>query len=97
MLTVKEEPPGELGIDPFNPANVAASAFPTILPFKPMVERQEPLKAEIRSFIDAVRRRLQPEVTLAAGRQALAVATQVVEAIAAHSEHAHLNDLRSAE
>ena len=64
VLTVDDEAPEPLGLDPFNPASVAASAFPGITPFKPKVEQQEPLKAEIVSFLDAVRRRSQPEVTL---------------------------------
>jgi len=93
VLTVEDEVPEPLGLDPFNPASVAASAFPSIVPFKPKVEQQEPLKAEISSFLDAVRRRSQPEVTLEAGRDALAVAMHVVEAIAAHAERAHLSEL----
>ncbi len=93
VLTVEDELPEPLGLDPFNPASVAASAFPGITPSKPKVEQQEPLKAEISSFLDAVRRRSQPEVTLQAGRDALAIATQIVEAIAAHSERAHLAEL----
>ncbi len=96
VLTVEEEAPNPSGFDPFNPASVAASAFPGITPFKPIVEQQEPLKAEIISFLDAVRRRSQPEVSLHDGRQALAIATQVVEAIAAHSERAHLHELTRA-
>jgi predicted dehydrogenase len=93
VLTVENEISDPLGLDPFNPASVAASAFPGIVPFKPRIEQQEPLKAEIISFLDAVRHRSQPEVTLAAGRQSLAVAMQVVGAIAAHSERAHLNEI----
>ena len=93
VLTMEEEVPDPLGMDPFNPASVVASALPGIVPFKPKIEQQEPLKAEILSFLDAVRRRSQPEVTLAAGRQALAVAMQILEAIAAHSERARLIEL----
>ncbi len=93
VLTVDDEMPDPLGLDPFNPASVAASAFPGITPSKPKVEQQEPLKAEIISFLDAVRRRSPPEVTLEDGRHALAIAMQVVEAIAAHSERAHLAEL----
>jgi len=93
VLTVEDEAPEPLGLDPFNPASVAASAFPAIVPFKPKVEQQEPLKAEIVSFLNAVRRRSQPEVTLEAGRDALAVAVQVVDAVAAHAERAHLSKL----
>jgi predicted dehydrogenase len=93
VLTVEDEAPDTLGLDPFNPASIAASAFPGIVPFKPKVEQQEPLKTEIMSFLNAVRHRSQPEVTLQAGRHALEVATQVVETIAAHSVRTHLADL----
>ena len=96
VLTVEDAEPAR-DDDPFNPASVAASAFPGITPFKPKVEQQEPLKAEISSFLDAVRRHAQPEVTLHDGRQALAIASQIVEAIAAHSERAHLEELSRAE
>ena len=96
VLTVDDEVPDPLGLDPFNPASIAASAFPGITPSKPKVEQQEPLKAEISSFLEAVRRGSPPEVTLEAGRNALAIAMQVVEAIAAHSERAHLRELSRA-
>ena len=97
VLTVDDEAPEPLEFDPFNPSSVAASAFPGITPSKPKVQQQEPLKAEIMSFLDAVRGRSQPEVTLEAGRNALAIATQIVEAaIAAHSERAHLAELTRA-
>ena len=96
VLTVEDAGPASSEDDPFNPASVAASAFPGITPFKPKLEQQEPLKAEIVSFLDAVRRCAQPEVTLSDGRQALSIATQIVEAIAAHSERAHLNELTRA-
>ncbi len=82
VLTVDDASPSPLRMDPFNPASVAASAFPGITPFKPKVEQQEPLRAEISSFLRAVRQRSQPEVTLEDGRRALAVAMQIVDAIA---------------
>jgi predicted dehydrogenase len=96
VLTVEDDVPDPLGMDPFNPASVVASALPGIVPFKPKLEQQEPLKAEIASFLNAVRRHSQPEVTLDAGRDALAIATQIVDAIAAHSERAHLGELSGA-
>ena len=93
VLTVEEFTPEPAGLDPFNPASIAASAFPGITPFRPEVEPQEPLRAELTSFLRAVRERSRPEVTLEDGRRALAVATQVVEAIAEHSRRAHLMEL----
>jgi hypothetical protein len=79
--------------DPFNPAIVVGSAFPGITPFKPQVEQQEPLKAELSSFLAAVRARSTPVVSLDQGRKALAVALEIVDAIAAHSHRARLDEL----
>ena len=95
VLTVDEEGGASADVDPFNPASVAGSAFPGITPFRPKIESQEPLKAELLSFLNAVRERGTPEVSLEQGRAALAVALQVVDAIAQHSKRAHLNELTS--
>jgi len=93
VLSVEEMTPDPAGIDPFNPASVAASAFPGITPHKPKVEQQEPLRAELSSFLRAVRERSTPEVTLHDGRRALAAAMQIVQAITEHSRHARLSEL----
>ncbi|HME31861.1 MAG TPA: Gfo/Idh/MocA family oxidoreductase [Terriglobales bacterium] len=97
VLTIDDVMSAPAALDPFNPANVAASAFPGITPFKPAVEVQEPLSAELTSFLRAVRGRSTPEVTLEDGRRALAVATRVVEAIAKHSRHVRLPELTRAD
>src|SRR5271166_2211585 len=97
VATMDEMPPDPADMDRFNPASVAASAMPGITPFKPAVESQEPLRAELMSFVRAVRERSTPEVTLEDGRRALAVAMQVVEAIAEHSHRVRLPELTRAE
>jgi predicted dehydrogenase len=97
VLTIDDLTPDPAGLDPFNPANAVASANPGITPFKPTVERQEPLRAELTSFLRAVQERSTPEVTLEDGRRALAVATQVVQAIAEHSRRVRLPELTRAE
>ena len=97
VLTIDDLTPGPMELDPFNPASVAASALPDITPFKPAVESQEPLRAELMSFVRAVRERSTPEVTLEDGRRALAVGTQVVDAIAEHSRRVRLSELTRAE
>jgi len=96
VLTIDGAMPHEDVLDPFNPASVVAGALPGITPFKPAVESQEPLRAELTSFLRAVRERSTPEVTLEDGRRALAVATQVVEAIAEHSRRVRLPELTRA-
>jgi predicted dehydrogenase len=93
VLSVDELTLEPAGLDPFNPASVAASAFPGITPSKPKVEQQEPLRAELSSFLRAVRERSTPEVSLADGRLALAAAMQIVDAIAEHSRNARLSEL----
>jgi len=93
VLTVEDGGDVSADFDPFNPATVAGSAFPGITPFKPAIEPQEPLRAELLSFLNAVRERSTPEVSLQQGREALAVALQIVDAIAQHSRRAHLEEL----
>jgi predicted dehydrogenase len=93
VLTVEDTPADLLGLDPFNPVSMAVSAFPGITPYKPPVEQQEPLRAELGSFLRAVRERSTPEVTLEDGRRALAAAVEILDGIAAHSRRAGLSQL----
>ena len=53
---------------------------------KPPVAAEEPLHAELRSFISAVRDRSKPEVPLEDGRRALALALEIVAAIREHGK-----------
>jgi predicted dehydrogenase len=54
------------------------------------VEQGEPLRLEIESFLDAVRTRSTPEVTLADGRAALGLALEINASIAEHATAAGL-------
>ena len=60
---------------------------------KPKVVQQEPLQAELHSFLDAVRRRTPPVVSLEDGRRALAAALEILDAIRSHAERAQLGHL----
>jgi predicted dehydrogenase len=57
---------------------------------KPRVTQEEPLQAELHSFLEAVRRRTPPVVSLEDGRRALQAALDILEAIRSHSERAKL-------
>ncbi len=61
------------------------SANPEIKVFKPPVEPEEPLHAEIRSFLRSVATREKPIVPLEDGRRALAVALEVLTQIQEHT------------
>jgi predicted dehydrogenase len=63
-----------------------------IKPRKPEVKQEEPLRAELASFLDAVRNRKSPVVTLEDGRRALAVALDVLSAIREHNRRVHLGE-----
>ncbi|HMV50805.1 MAG TPA: Gfo/Idh/MocA family oxidoreductase [Blastocatellia bacterium] len=65
-----------------------AGAMPEIVAQGLEIEKREPLLAEIESFLNAVRTRTAPIVTGAEGRHALALATEVLDKIKAHSLHA---------
>ena len=72
-----------------NPASIP-SVNPQISMGKPGVTAEEPLHAELKSFLDCVRRRSQPLVSLAEGRRALAVAIEIVAVIAQHNQRLRL-------
>jgi len=52
-------------------------------------EKVEPLRRELESFRDACLRRIQPAVSGAAGREALAVTLSIEERIRSHVAHSH--------
>ena len=55
---------------------------------KPPVLQEEPLRAELKSFLDAVRGRCKPVVSLEDGRNALKVALEILDAIRDHHQRA---------
>jgi predicted dehydrogenase len=70
------------------------SANPQIRVTKAAVVAEEPLHAELKSFLNAVRMRTRPLVSLEDGRRALAVALEVVGVIGEHSEAVKLDGLK---
>src|SRR5712672_1254989 len=77
-----------------------AAGAPTINPqikvAKPPVTSEEPLHAELRSFLHAVRERSAPMVPLEDGRRSLALALEVVAAIREHGKKVGLAGLAKA-
>ena len=71
------------------------SVNPDIGVMKPPITSEEPLRAELRSFLDAVRRRSMPVVTLEDGRRTLALALQIVDDIHKHGSRINLEKLAS--
>jgi predicted dehydrogenase len=63
----------------------APSPNPNIKISKPAVVPEEPLRAEIRAFLEAVRTRKNPPVGLEDGRRALEVALEILAQIDAHA------------
>jgi len=66
------------------------SANPEIKISKPEITPEEPLHAEIRSFLNSVRTQQKPIVPLEDGRRALAAALGVLEQIEAHTTRLNL-------
>jgi predicted dehydrogenase len=69
------------------------SANPEISLSKPAITSEEPLRAELKSFLDAVRNRTAPLVSLDEGRHALSLALQIVAAIEQHGKNIQLEKL----
>ena len=66
------------------------SVNPQIKVSKPPVASEEPLHSEIRSFLNSVRTRSTPVVTLDDGKRALALALEIVDAIRKHGQNVDL-------
>jgi len=75
-------------------------ASPTVNPqigvTKPPVAAEEPLHAELKSFLHAVQDRTAPVVPLEDGRRALVLALEIVSAIREHGKSANLPALSKA-
>jgi predicted dehydrogenase len=71
------------------------SANPQISVVKPAIMTEEPLRAELKSFLECVRGRSKPVVSLESGRCALGVALDIITAIDEHSERANLKHLEA--
>jgi predicted dehydrogenase len=69
------------------------SVNPQIKVAKPAIVTEEPLRAELRSFLEAVRTRSKPLVSFEDGRRALAVALDIVAAIRQHGQNVRLEQL----
>ncbi|HUB02058.1 MAG TPA: Gfo/Idh/MocA family oxidoreductase [Terriglobales bacterium] len=61
------------------------SVNPQIQVAKPAITAEEPLLAEIKSFLDSVRSRTKPVVSLEEGRKALALALSILTEIGRHA------------
>ena len=66
------------------------SVNPQIGVSKPAVASEEPLHAELKSFLHAVRERSTPVVSLHDGRRALALALEIISAIREHGKRVDL-------
>ena len=73
------------------PAN--PSVNPQIGMTRPPIVAEEPLMAELKAFLDAVRNRSNPLVPLEDGRRALALALEIVENIREHGSRIRIEDL----
>ena len=73
----------------------APSVNPQIQMAKLPTTNEEPLHAELKSFLESVERRSQPTVTLGDGRRALAVALDIVSAIRTHGKKIDLDRLHA--
>lgn len=75
------------------PAGAKPSINPQIKVGKPAVTSEEPLHAELKAFLEAVRTRSKPVVSLEDGRKALALALDIVKHIQEHGGRVGLEQL----
>ena len=67
--------------------------IPGVALTRPPVQAEEPLHAELKSFVEAVRKRSKPVVALEDGRRALSTALSILSAIEEHTRRAKLHSL----
>jgi predicted dehydrogenase len=104
VFTVEAPPSNDLvaqapsPVQSFNPMEFMRSedlgahpSSPNIKLAKPPIEKEEPLMAEIKEFLRAVRERSKPIVSLEDGRRALALALDILGAIQQHSRRLNLS------
>jgi len=81
-------------------ADAKAAAAPSVNPqigvSKPPVAAEEPLHAELKSFLHAVRERSTPVVSLEDGRRALGLALEIVAKIREHGQKVGLAGIEKA-
>lgn len=70
------------------------SVNPQINVAKPAITSEEPLYAELKSFLNSVRQHTKPLVSLEDGRRALAVALDIVSTICEHGKKIRLETLQ---
>jgi predicted dehydrogenase len=85
-----------VGADGSMPGAGAPTVNPQIKVAKPPVTSEEPLHAELRSFLHAVRQRSMPVVPLEDGRRSLALALDIVAAIREHGKKVGLAGMAKA-
>lgn len=90
VLQFRVSDSGKFSLDDLLSAIGAPSSVPIpgVTVNKPVVRQEEPLHAEISAFLDAVRRRSAPAVSLDEGRTALAVALRILAEMEEHRRRA---------
>jgi predicted dehydrogenase len=71
------------------------SVNPQIKVAKPPITAEEPLHAELKAFLDSVRTRSKPLVSLEDGHRALALGLDIIATIAEHRERIQLDRLQA--
>lgn len=69
-----------------------AEGLPGLTFTKPEVVAGEPLRLELLSFLEAVRRRCAPRVTARQGREALGLGLEIQRAMVEHAGKAGISD-----
>jgi len=91
VFTLTVEPAANFASAPIpNFPPVAMPPGLRIVPSRPAIRSEEPLHAELRAFLDAVRTRSAPLVPLEDGRRALNVALEILSQIEEHHRRANL-------
>ncbi|HLJ86425.1 MAG TPA: Gfo/Idh/MocA family oxidoreductase [Candidatus Angelobacter sp.] len=95
VLQFRVAPDAKFSLEQLHALNFSQAAVPIpgVALHKPQVEPEEPLQAELKAFLEAVRRRTRPLIPLEDGRRALATALKILSVIEEHGRQANLQAL----
>jgi predicted dehydrogenase len=93
VFTLAVRPAEAAPLSMLDMAGGGEDALPEPIPYKPPIDSEEPLRAELRAFMNSVRTRQHPVVTLQDGRRALELALGINARIEEHRHRSHLEEL----
>jgi predicted dehydrogenase len=93
VFTLAVKPAGTMLLSMLDMLPQGENDFATPIPYNPPIDSEEPLRAELRSFMEAVRTRNAPLIPLTDGRNALDLALGITQCIQDHRKRNNIEEI----